>query len=167
MTRRRVTQYSRARRDEPPGSDRGGDTERPGDEPLRRVRESAAAAAHDGGLFSTPTTTARGVVVVAVANVNEASIDASSFLGFFHQFVHNYYTVRSFVYIFLSLFLMQRANGTLFYILFTVSSLSLSLSSFLFLSLFHSFSLSKSRRRRPIPTRRRRRQIDSRSRSRS
>jgi len=135
MTRRRVTQYSRARRDEPPGSDRGGDTERPGDEPLRRVRESAAAAAHDGGLFST-TTTARGVVVVAVANVNEASIDASSFLGFFHQFVHNYYTVRSFVYIFLSLFLMQRANGTLFYILFTVSSLSL--------SLFISFSFSLS-----------------------
>ncbi len=136
MTRRRVTQYSRARRDEPPGSDRGGDTERPGDEPLRRVRESAAAAAHDGGLFSTPTTTARGEVVVAVANVNEESIDASSFLGFFHQFVHNYYTVRSFVYIFLSLFLMQRANGTLFYILFTVSSLSL--------SLFISFSFSLS-----------------------
>ena len=48
MTRRRVTQYSRARRDEPPGSDRGGDTERPGDEPLRRVRESAAAAAAHG-----------------------------------------------------------------------------------------------------------------------
>jgi hypothetical protein len=141
MTRRRVTQYSRARRDEPPGSDRGGDTERPGDEPLRRVRESAAAAAHDGGLFSTPTTTARGVVVVAVANVNEASIDASSFLGFFHQFVHNYYTVRSFVYIFLSLFLMQRANGTLFYILFTVSSLSLSLHFFFFLSFTLSLSL--------------------------
>ena len=65
MTRRRVTQYSRARRDEPPGSDRGGDTERPGDEPLRRVRESAAAAAAAAhGLFFSTTTT--GVVVVVV-----------------------------------------------------------------------------------------------------
>ena len=135
MTRRRVTQYSRARRDEPPGSDRGGDTERPGDEPLRRVRESAAAAAAHG-LFST-TTTARGVVVVAVANVNEASIDAFSFLGFFHQFVHNYYTVRSFVRLYFS-FSLSNATRERHVILH-------SLHRFVSLSLSLSFSLSLNR----------------------
>ena len=84
-----MTKYSRARRDEPPGSDHGGDTERPGDEPLRRVRESAAT--HD-------VSTRRGWGW----HVNEESIDSSSFLGF-SSIRSQLLLVRSFVYIFLSL----------------------------------------------------------------
>ena len=96
---RRVTQYSRARRDEPPGSDRGGDTERPGDEPLRRVRESAAAAAAAHGLFSQQQ---RGWWWWWW-RVNEASIDSSSFLEV--DFFINAFTTTTFVrsFIFLSL----------------------------------------------------------------
>ena len=126
MTRRRVTQYSRARRDEPPGSDRGGDTERPGDEPLRRVREVCCCCSAAHGRF-------------------RWGIDRRlSFLGFFHQFVHNYYTVRSFVRLYFS-FSLSNATRERHVILHSLHRfVSLSLSLFISFSFSLSFFLSLS-----------------------
>ena len=85
------------------------------------------------------------LLLLLMANVNEASIDASSFLGFFHQFVHNYYTVRSFVRLYFSFSLSNatRERHVILHSLHRFVSLSLSLFlSFSFsLSLFLSLSL--------------------------